>query len=67
MNPMYKAQLFAVIRALMLAAGASGQVNISNTDLDTLVNAALIAGSVIWSLVQKWRVNRKLQEARAGV
>ena len=66
MNPMYKAQIFAVIRWAMAGLGWTG-VELGDPQLNTLIDAALIALPLVWSLVQKWRVNRKIQEARAGV
>lgn len=61
MNPMVKAMAAAGVRWLMAIAGAHG-VELGNDQAETLVNAVLVAVPIVWSVYQKFRVDKKIKK-----
>lgn len=53
-----------VARALMAFAAGYG-VDLGNEQAETIVNALLAVGSVLWTVVQKIRADRKVKQAAA--
>lgn len=66
MNPMYAAMAGSVARWLMAMAGAHG-VTLGNDQANTIANALLIVGPIIWSLIHKKKVDTAIKDAKAGV
>lgn len=62
MNSMY---LGVVVRAVMLMASAHG-LEVSEDELSKVLNALVMAGSLAWSLYQKWHSHQKLKAAQAA-
>jgi hypothetical protein len=57
MNPLVQKWLGSLVRAAVLALGASG-ADWSDGQVDQIVNALMVLGAVVWSLVQKYREQR---------
>jgi hypothetical protein len=57
MNPLVQKWLGSLVRAAVLAMGASG-LDWSDGEVDQIVNAVMVLGAVAWSLVQKYREQR---------
>lgn len=51
-------------RAVMMFAAGYG-VDLGNEQAETIANGLLGAGSVIWTVVQKMRTDRKIKQAAA--
>lgn len=66
MNSMQAAMAASVVRWLMAIAGAHG-IELGNDQAETIVNAALIAVPILWSLVHKKKVDTAIKDAKAGV
>lgn len=66
MNPVLKALSGAVVRWLMVFAGAHG-VELGSEQAETLVNAALIVVPLLWSAYQKVRTHETIKDAKAGL
>lgn len=65
MNPMVQAIAASVVRWLMALAGAHG-VQLGNDQANTLVQASLILGSLVWSIIHKMKTDQAIKAAKAG-
>jgi hypothetical protein len=63
MNPLAKSISFLLVRAVMLAAGASG-VELVEGDLNKLIDAVLVIAPIIWSIIEKYQHHTDLAEAK---
>ena len=66
MNPLAKAWIGGIVRAGLVYLGAKG-VNFGDSSVDQLVDAVLVVGPVIWSIVQKVRTHNTIADAKAGL
>ena len=66
MNPLTTAMAGAGVRWLMVFAGAHG-VELGSEQAETIVNALLVLGPLVWSLVHKKKVDTAIKDAKAGV
>ena len=66
MNPLTTAMAGAAVRWLMVFAGAHG-VELGSEQAETIVNALLVLGPLVWSLVHKKKVDTAIKDAKAGV
>ena len=66
MNPLAKAWIGSVVRAALVYAGAHG-VNFGDANVDQIVDALLIIGPVIWSLIHKVKVQNTIADAKEGL
>lgn len=60
MNPLYVKLVTSAARAAIAALG--GAALISDSDLEQLIGALALAGSLAWSAWEKYRAHRKGQE-----
>lgn len=53
-----------IVRALMAFAAGHG-IELGNDQAETIVQAALAIGSVVWTVIQKTRADQKVKQAAA--
>lgn len=66
MNPLTTAIAASAVRWLMVFAGAHG-VELGNDQAESIVNAALVIGPLLWSILHKKKVDTAIKDAKAGV
>lgn len=64
MNPMYRAMIGGVVRVIAPFLVSQG-LDLDNDKLEHTIETLVLVGSVVWSLIQKRRVDRKIAKAAA--
>ena len=66
MNPVVSAVIGSLIRMALVAAGVNG-VEVGNEEISKAIDAALVLGSIIWSIVHKVQVDQQIKKAQSGL